>query len=192
MAINGIEMITDRSQSDIVIAKSLFRKGFNGMTDAEKSAFLAGLRGAYNYTDFNRVESAVEYLSKRLYNIPSEIEALAEQLGVAPDSLLMAGFEGEKYADVEVKTDWTANDYLTGNDRNRYLQNLLLILSGFQDTSKIPTTLSGLTYLGANNIEKSLEGLNSYLINLQETKETLINKTSKAWFFSGELFGGET
>jgi pyridoxine kinase len=32
-------MITDRSQSDVVIAKSLIKKGFQNMTDSEKDEF---------------------------------------------------------------------------------------------------------------------------------------------------------
>lgn len=57
MAINGIEMITDRSASDVLLAKNLIKKGFRNMTDDEKNSFLSGLKGAYNYSDVNRIET---------------------------------------------------------------------------------------------------------------------------------------
>ena len=39
MAINGVEMITDRSASDVLLAKNLIKKGFQNMTDDEKNSF---------------------------------------------------------------------------------------------------------------------------------------------------------
>ena len=52
MEINGIEMITDRTMSDVELVKSLVKKGLKRMTDDEKQSFLSGMRGAYNYIDF--------------------------------------------------------------------------------------------------------------------------------------------
>ena len=69
MEINGIKLITDRSNSDVEIAKALIKKGFQNITDEEKQLFLNGLKGAYNYTDFNRVESCVKYLVQKALNI---------------------------------------------------------------------------------------------------------------------------
>ena len=59
-------LITDRSQSDVDRALTLSAKGWAAMTAAEKEEFEAGMKGAYNATDLNRVNAAMEYLDTRL------------------------------------------------------------------------------------------------------------------------------
>lgn len=192
MTINGIEMITDRSPSDVEIAKSLIKKGFANMTEAEKQQFMDGLRGAYNYTDFNRVESAVLHLANRFVEVGGEIKELAESLGVAYDSLFDVPYDAKKYEGVTGKTDWELGAILSDDERNAYLSRVVYVLEAFGVPSNFPQTLNGLTHIGANIIEKSLVDSNNSLIKMQEDKEKLIRSTAKAWFYSGDLYGGET
>ncbi len=57
-------LIFDRTQADVNRVKTLTQKLIAGTaTDAEKSEWLAGMKGAYNASDLNRVGSAVEYLN---------------------------------------------------------------------------------------------------------------------------------
>lgn len=191
MTINGVEMVTDRTLSDVEIAKSLIRRGFQNLTDLEKEAFLLGLKGAYNYIDFNRVESAVEYFSQRLYDIPDEISDYANMLGVAWDKLFEVEYDRTKYVDIVVKKDWQIQDILIEADRQRYISNILLVVSSMLNIDDLPQTLQGLTHSGANKIEKSLVELNNSLIDLKKGKEMLVSNTSNAWYYSGDLYGGE-
>lgn len=56
-------LITDRSQSDLTVLQALLAKPMTEWTEDEKAWFLAASsKGAYNYTDLNRVETAMEYL----------------------------------------------------------------------------------------------------------------------------------
>lgn len=55
-------LITDRTQSDVDAWRLLRAKGWNSMTDAERAKWLSGMKGAYNATDMNRVNEAMEYL----------------------------------------------------------------------------------------------------------------------------------
>lgn len=188
ITINGIEMITDRNMSDVEIAKSLIKKGFANMTEAERQQFMSGLRGAYNYTDFNRVENAVDYISKYLWSINSDLGALADNLGVAWDKM----FSSPLNVQVVTKTDWSVYDTTSENQRQRYLQNISVILRALEiEPSNFPKTLSGLTYSGANLIESSLVSANAEAVKIKTQKETYIKNASKAWFYSGELYGGE-
>ena len=41
------------------------------------------------------------------------------------------------------------------------------------------------------HIEKSMEDFNVALIDLKINKENLIIGTAKAWYYSGDLYGGE-
>lgn len=59
------ELITDRTQSDVTHWQELHDKGWAGMTDDEKAEWnTAAMKGAYNYTDLNRVIAAMDYLDE--------------------------------------------------------------------------------------------------------------------------------
>lgn len=59
-------LITDRTNADVQRWESLKSKGWSGMTDAEKAEWAAGMKGAYNYTDLNRVTEAMDYINEQL------------------------------------------------------------------------------------------------------------------------------
>lgn len=106
-------------------------------------------KGAYNYSDLNRVERAVAKIS-------------------ATAGLFL-----------NTKTDWRMWDIPTESDMERYLYNINQIRSICFDVDTLPTlpsTMSGLTYTVANDIEKIL--LSGYA-------------TVNGWYRSGELFWGE-
>lgn len=85
------------------------------------------IRGAYNYTDFNRVESAVLYLSS------------------------FAGLN------LTTKTNWTANDIMTIEEfENRYLANVNAVCSTL-GVSGVSAKFSRFDYNAANSIEKALQ-----------------------------------
>lgn len=55
-------LITDRAQADVEYAQELNALGWSGMSAEQKAEYLAGLKGAYNVTDLNRVTAAMDYL----------------------------------------------------------------------------------------------------------------------------------
>ena len=220
MAINGIEMITDRSASDVLLVKNLIKKGFQNMTEAEKNSFLSGLKGAYNYSDVNRVETAIKYFVDTMLQIYEQNIQLAKELGVDWAEIYEVPYNPEDYKNVVIKNDWQINDKFTKADRIDFLNKIVLVLSAFPtvtnylaDTNGLvlqdgednylecyeyntslddfPTSLDGLDYKNANAIEKSLEDFNVALTDLKINKENLIIGTAKAWYYSGDLYGGE-
>lgn len=87
----------------------------------------AATKGAYNYSDLNRVERAVE--------------EIAELAGLS----------------LVTKTNWTMWDIPTTDDMLRYLNNIRALRGLIADVSavpEVPTTMNNLTYTTANNIEK--------------------------------------
>ena len=60
-----MNLITDRTAADVVRWKTLHDKGWEAMSAEEQSEWLGGMKGSYNYTDMNRVESAVKELEAR-------------------------------------------------------------------------------------------------------------------------------
>lgn len=83
-------------------------------------------KGAYNFSDFNRVERSVE--------------EIAEILGVS----------------VTTKTNWNGWDIPTPNDLERYLSNVRLLQELCGETTVLPDTLNKMTYDTANKIEEVL------------------------------------
>lgn len=81
-------------------------------------------KGAYNYSDLNRVERAV-----------AEISDIAN-LGLV------------------TKTDWTMWDVPTESDMNRYLGNIGVLRTLYSSNISLPNSMANLTYETANNIEK--------------------------------------
>ncbi len=134
MPLDEFNLITDRTQADVDRYAELQSKGFRGMTDEEKSEWKTTLKGAYNFNDMNRVESAVEYVSNRL------TEAGYVVLPI-------------------VKKDWTGNDKPTLDDIKRHMKNIADIraaLTIFSTTPESPTTEKRLTYQMANDMEQIL------------------------------------
>lgn len=130
-----LNLITDRTQADADRVKKLATKGWTGMSEAERSEWSAGMKGAYNYTDLNRVETAVA--------------ELAPAMGVT----------------VTVKTDWTAVDVPRAADMERYLGNLraLRAKNGGISAVVLPDSMAGLTWQMANNIEQFLLDVEAFL-----------------------------
>lgn len=83
-------------------------------------------KGAYNYSDLNRVERAVEEISERM------------GLGLT------------------TKTYWAMWDIPTASDMTRYINNIKTIARAIGSTIVLPDSMNKLTYETANDIEKIL------------------------------------
>lgn len=134
MALSDFNLITDRTQEDVERYVELKAKGLHGMTEAEKAEWETELKGAYNNTDMNRVESAAEYVANRL------VEA---GYGVIPI----------------VKKDWLETDKPTLEDLKRYMKNISDIRAAFttfETTPEAPSTERRLSFQEANAMEQIL------------------------------------
>lgn len=121
------ELITDRTQAHVNLLKRLLKKPWTSMTASEQEAWYGeAAKGAYNYTDLNRVETAV---------------------GVLSDMLDL---------NLETKTNWTIWDRPTRGEMDRYLGNVAKIRNMCLSVPNIPTlpsSMDNLNYNDANNIE---------------------------------------
>ena len=90
-----MNLIYDRTAADVERALALAKKAEAGtLTDAEKTEWLAGMKGCYNATDMNRVSSAVQTLA-------AELNAAGYVVAVEPvlkgDSRLPSGYTQLEY-----------------------------------------------------------------------------------------------
>ena len=142
-----LNLITDRTERDVERWRILHSKGFEAMTEEEKAEWQTALKGAYNYVDMNRVESAVDFLASRLLEV-------------------------DHYVRPEVKTTWTAKDHPTKTDIDRYFGNVALlrsILPMYATTPKAPTTQKKMDYLVANDIEHILSDVDRRINGIKQS-----------------------
>lgn len=126
-------LITDRTQADVDRVEELKGKWLSGtITDAEKTEWLAGMKGAYNYTDLNRIGSTVKYI--------------ANYINSSDGSVSVTGKDNWAMADIPTQAQMTA-----------FLNDLTLLkntTSGI--TLQVPQNMNNLTYQTANRIEEIL------------------------------------
>ena len=155
----GLHLITDRTQFDVDRVNVLAKKGWANMTSDERKEWNLGLKGAYNCTDLNRVQSAVRYLQERFADVGYPIK-LSNQ-----------------------KT-WTLQDVQTQTDMAEYLADVRAIrgvLTLFRNTPTVPDTMVGLNYIKANNIEQILLDVDALLSNM------ISSFVFSGEFYGGEL-----
>ena len=94
----------------------------------------------YNYSDLNRVEAKT-----------AEVAELLTAQGYVTT--------------VDVKTDWTMTNFPTQTEMKRYLENVKKCVNNFCQVPGVtlPDTMDRLDYIGANNIEKTLVGIEKLL-----------------------------
>lgn len=124
-------LITDRTAADVARVHEFAVKGYAGMTAAEQAEWLAGMKGAYNAADLNRVGTALNYLAVRLGAICGSSIAWT------------------------AKTDWAVTDIITASQAAEYRRQIQDIRDALTYPAGTPDApeLGRLTYTGANDIE---------------------------------------
>lgn len=152
-------LVTDRTEADVSRYSELRDKGWAEMTTAEKAEWVAGMKGAYNASDLNRVASAMAYLSQRFasagYSVP-----------------------------VSSPTDWANGDIPRKDDLDTYLDDLRRIraaLAVMDTTPSAPGSMDYLTWAKANDIEKILADVDDALGRL------LLSPFYSGEIYSGEV-----
>lgn len=139
-----LNLITDRTQADVERVRYLAAKGWANMSEEEQAEWSAGLKGAYNASDLNRVGAAVAYVAGRFTALGYSVE-------------------------VETKQNWFVSDIPTASEMVAYLNSvsyLRSVVSVFHTTPEVPEDTEGLTYTEANNIEQILLDLDLIIKNI--------------------------
>ena len=186
---DALNLITDRTLNDVQYIAYLRKKGWAAMTEDERNSFLAPLKGSYNASDFNRVEYAAQHLAELLRQLPTELQEYADSLNVEWQPLFDVPYTA---FELEVKYDWTVRDIPDDADAARYLGNVTLLRNTLDyATTVLPNSMEKLTHVGANAIELALENLFGAIADFRNLTQTRIQNTTAAWFYSGEIYGGD-
>lgn len=131
------DLITDRTQADVIRVLLLAERGISDWTQTDKDEWNGeALKGAYNVVDILRVIDAMEELAATLNGMGFDITLQSSQSGWT---------EG-----AERPTNALMNAYLSD------LQKIRDALPLTASTPALPSSMSRLTYKRANNIEKML------------------------------------
>ena len=213
-------LITDRTQAHVDRLQQLMKIGWQNMTDDEKAEYISGgadqlldannqplfdsqnepiysadpggvQKGAYNYTDLNRVEEAVDYVADELVQADTDIRQYAVDMDVAWDDAFAVPYDPADYS-LTVKTDWADTDIPSATQMARYISNLKLIQAAIPDASAawIPDSMNMINWENANDIEKLLKDVDIAVALLVEVKKGLI-RSALAVNYSGEIYSGE-
>ena len=146
------DLITDRTQEDVdevyslkskfktvddstgyILIKHLQEKDlvFDG-TQSELNKYMAGLKGALNYTDLNRIGNAIRY-----------IRMIFDSLRISHQ--------------IVGKNDWQAGDYVSQTDVSTIISDLNQIKSATNSQIVFPQSFNKLNFEGLNSIEALLK-----------------------------------
>lgn len=117
------------------------------MTASERAEWNTSMKGAYNYTDLNRVENAVAYLAQRLNEFGYHVDPLVTQT-------------------------WNTTSIPKPADMTRYLNNVREIRNAFvtlRTTPDVPASMRKLTHVEANKIEQILHDVEMLVNNMVST-----------------------
>lgn len=174
--VTGFPLVFDRSESDVALVRSLNNLGWSDMSDDERIWWLNGnqdrlIRGAYNTSDMNRVETATKYLARRCAQHDASVT-------------------------IKEKTDWNVADVPVESDLERYLSNVVLVVNKFERLKAeaidyyqafteppldLPEKMASLNFNGANAIEWNLVYINKLIAWIECVEWYAETHTVQTW-----------
>lgn len=161
-----IRLITDRNEEDIARLDALYVKALSGLTTVEWNEWLLSReRGAYNYTDINRVNIAAKYLIELLYDFGYDIYFHPQ---LTPDG----------------RSVWRDSDEYLDTHTPIYLQNIRDIRGTLSLPATSPVVPKSIDY------DMSIDDANA-IEQIMVDCDTLIPGLVSQFFYSDEVFCGE-
>ena len=212
------DLIYDRTQEDVDRVKELKEKiltaGLSSLTSDERSEYMAGMKGAYNASDLNRVGQAVRYIASNIrakqlnlanYRLDKNVASDTPFDCFYPVKVLISGEPGwgeniplQSYPTTYMvigKQSWTISNVPSKEQIVDYLADLVLLrqlLPVPEDAPEVPVDLDGLTYVTANKIEYLLFLCWQAAIEIElDDFEARINRAADAFMYAAEAYCGE-
>ena len=182
-------LITNRNAADVSRLSAIGERiKKRTATEEEVKEWLAGMRGAYNVSDIERVEEAVAFVSEYINSLQQTLDGYRESYGVASDSNFVSPL---REITVNPVGGWTREEIPSPERLTLFLNTV----KAFAETNfmghSLPETLEKLTTEGANEIERVIVAQNANAEAIEAEKKKLIYNTSLSWKYSGEIFAGE-
>lgn len=190
-------LVYDRTQADVdrvfTLKNKILTEGLSSLSAEEKTEYMAGMKGAYNYGDMNRVGGAVAYIANRMTSLPEQLAAYRAEKGVTDDPIYHVPYDPSSVV-VVAKTNWAMGDTPTQSLVKAYLNNLMVLrkqLTLPPDAPLVPSSLDNLTFSTANNIEYLLYVIDTTLTEVETELYSKIDRTVDAFAYVGLYNCGE-
>lgn len=185
------DLIYDREYSDVARLQYLQSLKWDDMTAEEQAEWESDLKGGYNASDLNRVETAAQYMANELIITETAARMYANTMNVAWDSNFDFPYDPDDYDDIVVKTDWDEMDIPSNSQMTRYLDNIKLLRDAITAPYPVlPDSMNNLTYNSANAIEQVIYVLYNALLDVDADITDRILRTSKSFVYSGQPNSG--
>ena len=170
-------LIINRTAAAVARWRVLRDKGFDAMSEEEKAEWLAGMRGAFNASDRNRITEAMEYL-KGLY------EQYGKQITYTPVYIT--------HKDGTTDTTWRVEDIPTDDQLALIVQNLLAFWSGVESAAGTVVEVWTDTQFGYVEIEANViageyvsmtaaHGIQEIIVTVQSAGASSIEAAGTGW-----------
>lgn len=190
-------LVYDRTQADVdrvfTLKNKILTGGLSALSNEEKAEYMAGMKGAYNYTDMNRVGQAVAYIAGRMTALPGELDAYRAEKGVSDDPNYEVPYDPSTVV-VSAKTDWAMGDTPTQSLVATFLNNLTVLRKQLvlpNDAPAVPSSLDQLTFSTANDIEYLLYVIYQTFLDVEATLYRKIDYTVAMYAYAGISYCGE-
>ena len=189
-------LIYDRTKADVdrvfTLKSKILTEGLNALSAEEFAEYMGGMKGAYNYTDLNRVAQAVAYIADRMIAIPEELKSYRERNQVADASVYRVPYDADSI-EVNPKTDWNIENYPTRSEMESYLADLTTLRKQIKlpaNAPAVPASMNNLTCSLANDIERLLAIIHDALLKEEAAIYSRIDRTVPHGH-AGIMFCGE-
>lgn len=110
-----MEFITDRTYEDVDKVNEYDKRGWENLLEEEKQEWLAGMKGAFNYTDFNRISNNIFEIEKLLIEKTTEKIPIFNTSDTTWQTSMYAGSQLVIFTNIET-TSITIDYYVNGVD----------------------------------------------------------------------------
>lgn len=192
-------LVFDRTEADVERVKTLRDKalntGWESLTSQERREWLHGMKGAYNYTDMNRVAKAAKYIAQLFKDLPGILLTRQKEKGIDTAPLFTVPYDPASVY-VNMKNNWTVNDIPSQSQMNNYLSGITNVITRIPilpagETLVIPTQLQSMDVNTANNLERWLYLTYAAYIALRDQLLEYIDQAAQSAMYSGEIMAGE-
>lgn len=191
------ELVYDRTQADVdrvfTLRNRILSGGLNALSEEERAEYMAGMKGAYNATDLNRIGEAVKYIADRMIALPGELEAYRISKDVDDSPAYHVPYDPDTVI-VTAKRDWTYADTPTQTQMTSFLNDLSCLRMQLTlpiDAPVVPDSMDNLGYETANAIERLLRMIHDAFVKTESNLYYKIDLTMSGFPYAGIAYSGD-
>ena len=185
-----MEWITDRTELDVanatqIIADYRNNNKWGNLTASEKQKLE---RGTLTTATLNRLEQNMQEVASEANTAQSKIDGYLQELGLASDNFYKVNLS----LTIPSIFVWTKYDIYTNIKDSNFFEKVTAVKALFGETTPTPNSVRGLTFNGANAVERVLKNTADRISGIVSEKLNNAEQSSKSQRLSQALGIAET